>query len=64
MPSLASAFVENFRVGIDIIRYSRPFSWFLWSSSFGAVKDSLPKKASAPPARRWSLLPQPLLKIC
>jgi hypothetical protein len=44
MPSLASAFVENFRVGIDIIRCSRPFSWFLWSSSFGAVKDSLPKK--------------------
>jgi hypothetical protein len=37
---------ETLGVGNNIIFCSNPFSWSPWSSSFGAVKESLPRKIS------------------
>jgi hypothetical protein len=37
---------ETLGVGNDIILSTHPFSWFPCSSSFGAVKELMPKKIS------------------
>lgn len=37
---------ETVGVGNDIILYSNPFSWSQWSTSFGAVKETLTRKTT------------------
>jgi hypothetical protein len=43
-PPLPQLLQETLGVGNDIILSTHPFSWFPCSSSFGAVKELMPKK--------------------